>query len=247
MKLLLDIGNSEIKAAISDNKGVIIHSIKRMPYDKNKIDKSLDTLYSDYTDKKFDAAGISVVDSKLKVPLSDFISDKFCKKIVFADIELNCGLNFRYEKTLGADRVAAVISAYFNYGNFENILIVDFGTATTYSMLTGDTFLGGLITPGIYLSYDALINNTALPRVELKAKYNILNSRTEDAIRSGILLSANKSFEGIVTEFEKQYNELTVIATGGGSSLMKKITDKITISDDNLVLKGILQILNYYD
>ena len=173
MKLLLDIGNSEIKAAIYDNKGVIIHSIKRIRYDKNKIGSALETLYSDYSDKKFDAAGISVVDSKLKAPLSDFISDKFCRKIVFADIELNCGLNFRYEKTLGTDRVAAVISAYFNYGNFENILIVDFGTATTYSMLTGDTFIGGLITPGIYLSYDALINNTALPHVELKAKYNI--------------------------------------------------------------------------
>ena len=134
-----------------------------------------------------------------------------------------------------------------HYGNFENILIVDFGTATTYSMLTGDTFIGGLITPGIYLSYDALINNTALPHVELKAKYNILNSRTEDAIRSGILLSAKKSFEGIVDEYEKQYYGMTVIATGGGSALMKKISDRITISDDNLVLKGVLQILNYYE
>jgi type III pantothenate kinase len=245
--LLLDIGNSNIKAGVTDKNGVIIHSVKRSDYDKNNLTAALGTLLSKYKGMNFDKSGISIVDSKLKDELNEYVIKNITKENIFVDINHKCGIKFRYEKTLGSDRVAAAAGAYFNYNDYKNILIVDFGTATTYSILSDGVYLGGIITPGLFLTHHALINNTDLPDVELNSKYDFLNSCTKDAIRSGILLNAKMSFEGIVSGYENIYNDLIVIATGGGTALMKKISDKIELIDENLVLKGILKILNYYN
>lgn len=245
--LLLDIGNSNIKAGITDKNGVIIHSVKRIDYDKNNFTAAFEILLGKYKGMNFDKSGISLVDSRLKDELNEFVIKNVTKDNIFVDINHNCGIKFRYEKTLGSDRVAAAAGAFFNYSDYKNILIVDFGTATTYSILSDGVYLGGIITPGLYLSHNALIKNTDLPNVELNSRFDFINSGTKDAIRSGILLNAKMSFEGIAAGYENIYNDLLVIATGGGTALIKKISDKIELIDENLVLKGILKILNYYN
>src|SRR6184192_1333102 len=126
----------------------------------------------------------------------------------------------------------------------RDTIVVDFGTATTFDCITADGhFLGGVIMPGIRTASDALIRGTAkLPATELTPPSRTIGRRTEEAIRSGVLLGTADAVDGIVRRIKAEWpNGKTprVIATGGLASLVTPLVREIESVHPDLTLTGL--------
>lgn len=144
------------------------------------------------------------------------------------------------QKEIGADRLVNAYAAREMYG--KPAIIIDFGTATTFDILSKKgEYLGGAIAPGLQISIDALHEKTAkLPRIKLKRSKKIIGDSTVSAINSGIFYGYLSLLEGMIKRFKKILGDKTIIiATGGFSGFLSKHTDQIDIIDTNLTLKGL--------
>ncbi|WP_050613588.1 type III pantothenate kinase [Bacillus testis] len=155
---------------------------------------------------------------------------------------IKTGLNIKYDnpKEVGADRIVNAVAAIHEYGS--PLIIVDFGTATTYCYINEKKqYMGGAIAPGIGISTEALYSKASkLPRIEVAKPESIIGKTTIGAMQSGILYGYVGQVEGIVSRMKAQSKEKpTVIATGGLSSLIASESDSIDVVDPFLTLKGL--------
>ncbi len=159
--------------------------------------------------------------------------------------EIRSGITVRYDnpKEVGADRLVNAAAAYKLYGG--PLIIVDFGTATTFCAVTrnGD-YLGGAISPGVKISAEALFQRASkLPRVELVKPEKVIGSDTISAMQAGIIYGYAGLVDGIVERMKKELSEdAKVIATGGLAELIAPETKTIREIEPDLTLKG-LQLL----
>lgn len=158
------------------------------------------------------------------------------------------GLKIEYKNPaeVGADRIANAIAAWNFYPN-KDVLIVDFGTATTFCAVTADrSYKGGVIMAGLKVSMEALEARTAkLPSVEIIRPSNVLGKTTVSSIQSGLYYGHLFSVKGImqeITERELKSEKPVVIGTGGFAGLFEKESIFDTIEPD-LVLKGLFLAL----
>jgi type III pantothenate kinase len=142
---------------------------------------------------------------------------------------------------VGADRLVNSVAAHARVGG--SCVVVDFGTAITYDVVSSaGEYLGGLITPGVEISLDALSERAAkLPRVELTEPRSVIGRSTVEAIRSGVAFGFAGQVEGIVRRLREEIGQDTrVIATGGFSTVMYPfIKDTIDEIDELLTLTGL--------
>ena len=155
---------------------------------------------------------------------------------------IKTGLNIKYDnpKEVGADRIVNAVAAIHEYGS--PLIIVDFGTATTYCYINEDKqYLGGAIAPGIGISTEALYTRAAkLPRIEIARPEGVVGRNTVSAMQSGILYGYVGQVEGIVNRMKNESKQTpTVIATGGLASLIAQESSVIDIVDPFLTLKGL--------
>jgi type III pantothenate kinase len=152
------------------------------------------------------------------------------------------GVRIRYEnpKDVGADRIANALAAFTKYGG--PVVVIDFGTAVTYDAINAEgDYLGGAIAPGVEISLDALVSNTAmLRRVEAVAPDSVIGRNTVSSIQSGLVWGFVAQVEGMV---ERMVAELggtaKVIATGGQAGLVAGLTHVIQVTDPLLTLEGL--------
>jgi len=155
---------------------------------------------------------------------------------------IKTGLKIHYEnpKEVGADRIVAALAAFQKYGG--PLIIVDFGTGTTYDAVSkeGD-YLGGAIAPGIEISADALFERAArLSRVELRAPASVIGRTTVESVQAGIIYGFVAQVEGMVARLRKELGDSArVIATGGLAGLIASETRVIEFVDDGLMLEGL--------
>ncbi len=151
-------------------------------------------------------------------------------------------------KTLGTDRLAAVVGAHLKQTGHD-VLVIDVGTCITYDFITasGD-YLGGNISPGPTIRLKALNSFThALPLVERRGITPPLGNSTETAIRSGVMTGVKYEIESYIRDFSLKHPELLVYLTGG-VHLDLHITGKMRIfADDFIVPYGLNRILLYND
>ena len=144
-------------------------------------------------------------------------------------------------KEVGADRIVDLVAAYEIYGG--PVLVIDFGTATTYDLITEDgCFTAGITSPGIRICANALWNDTArLPEVEIKKPDSILAKETITSMQAGLVYGYIGQTEYIIKKVkeEAQLNNLRVVATGGLGKIIADETDMIDIYDPMLTLKGL--------
>ena len=144
-------------------------------------------------------------------------------------------------REVGADRIVNSVAAYERYGG--PAVAVDFGTATTFDVISrrGD-YLGGVISPGITISVEALFHEAAkLPRVDMVRPKNIIGKNTVHGIQSGILYGYVGLVDGIVRRIKEELqDEAFVVATGGLANLIAPISETIQEVDSYLTLKGLL-------
>ncbi len=166
-------------------------------------------------------------------------------KIIEITNDLDIGIVNRYNDptSVGADRLCNAVAGLELYGG--PLIIIDFGTATTFDVVSGNReYLGGIISPGLETAAQYLHKTAAkLPSVELRFPEAIIAKSTEQSIQAGIMFGALSSIEGIVSRIESELGQKTlVIATGGLGNLMIEKTSIIKSFEPNLTLIGIEKI-----
>ena len=159
----------------------------------------------------------------------------------------------RQPKEVGADRIVNGIAGYEKYKTSEpqehGLIIVDFGTATTFDVVSpqGD-YLGGAISPGIQISTDALFTRASLPRVELAMPKRAIGKSTVESMQSGILYGYVAMVDGMVRRMKRETGfPVKVIATGGIAGLIAKESEEVEVTDDFLTLDGLKLIAERND
>ncbi|WP_338471292.1 type III pantothenate kinase [Niallia sp. XMNu-256] len=162
---------------------------------------------------------------------------------------IKTGLNIKYDnpREVGADRIVNAVAAIHEYGS--PLIIVDFGTATTYCYINEKRqYMGGAIAPGVGISTEALYTRASkLPRIEIARPDggSVIGKNTVSAMQSGILYGYVGQVEGIVKRMQAECQQrLTVIATGGLAGLIAQESNVIDIVDPFLTLKGLQLIYN---
>ncbi|MBA9029292.1 MULTISPECIES: type III pantothenate kinase [Bacillaceae] len=194
------------------------------------------------TFKDFDGIIISSV-----VPPIMFALENMCKKYfgiqpIIVGPGVKTGLNIKYDnpREVGADRIVNAVAGIHEYGC--PLIIVDFGTATTYCYIDEHKqYMGGAIAPGIGISTEALYSKAAkLPRIEIIRPDEIIGKNTVTAMQAGILYGFVGQVEGIVSRMKAQSKyPPKVIATGGLAHLIANESTIIDVVDPFLTLKGL--------
>ncbi len=167
--------------------------------------------------------------------------------IVHDNLKIDIANKYKNPTEVGADRLVNSYAGLKKYG--APLIIVDFGTATTFDVVSeGGEYLGGVIYPGIKVSLDALIKRASkLPKVEIDKPLKAIGDTTVNSIQSGIVLGYTGAVENIVKHIKDEMGtECNVIATGGLARLIGQQTKMITVIDKYLTLEGLNLIYKDY-
>lgn len=161
--------------------------------------------------------------------------------VVGAGIRTGLKIATANPKEIGADRIVDAVAGYVLYGG--PVIIVDFGTATTYDLITADgSFVAGITSPGIRISANALWNDTAkLPEVEIKKPESILAKDTITSMQAGLVYGNIGQTEYIIRKIKEEsgLSNAKVVATGGLGKIISDEVKEIDIYDPDLTLKGL--------
>ncbi len=248
MLFVIDVGNTNI--VLGFYKGDKLIASYRMATDKNKSSDEIGLFFSHILQN----AGIcpeeicDVMISSVVPPIMHSLvnaSKKYLGKLptVIHPGSAQLGINILTDNPgeLGADRLVNAFAAYRLYGG--PVIIIDFGTATTFCTMSGKgDYLGGVIYPGLKISMDALVEKTSkLPRVEIVRPVTVIGKNTEHSMQSGIVYGYAGMVDAIVRRIKEELGEpnVRVIATGGLSKLIAGISKEITDINRDLTLEGL--------
>ena len=154
---------------------------------------------------------------------------------------IKTGMPLRYDnpREIGADRLVNAVAAYDRVKGA--CIVVDFGTALTYDPVSADgEYLGGIISPGVEISLEALYSRAAkLPRVDLAPPRALIGKSTIDAIRSGVIYGFAGQVDTILRRLRAELGECETIATGGLSEHIVPFCEEVDVVDDLLTLNGL--------
>ncbi len=196
------------------------------------------------------------------VPETEFNLQYLCEQYFFlqpmivGDKDLNLGIDIHIDEPseLGADRIVNAVGANDLYKG--PLIIIDFGTATTFDITESDgSYAGGLIAPGINLSLEALYNAASrLPRITIEPQpkskrsndtYSIIGKSTKTAMRSGIFWGYIGLIEGIIERVKGEYKiPMQTVATGGLAPVFAGSTAAIDFVDQDITIHGLVLISN---
>lgn len=250
MILVCDVGNTNIVLGVFEGERLLKNW--RISTDRGKTSDEyglmIDQLF------KYDGLNIDEVEGVIISSVVPNImhslqaaSIKYLKKeALVVGPGIKTGINIKYDnpREVGADRIVNAVSAYEKYGG--PIIIVDFGTATTFCAISeeGD-YEGGIISPGIIISSDALFQRTAkLPKIELSKPEKVINKNTVNSMQAGIIYGNVGLVDYIVKKMKSEMKGEVkeVIATGGLSTLIASESETITKVDKLLTLNGLRMI-----
>jgi type III pantothenate kinase len=253
MILVIDVGNTNIVLGAYDNDKLIADW--RLSTDsKRSADEYGIQVAELFLQKKLDPSDVDGVIISSVVPnimysLEHMIRKYFELEPIVVGPGVKTGINIKYDnpKEVGADRIVNAVSAHDIYK--RAIIIIDFGTATTFCAVTKDAnYLGGTICPGIKISLEALVERAAkLPRVELVKPPTVICKNTISSMQSGIIYGYIGQVDYIVSKMKKEMKELgedepLVIATGGLSKLIAQESKSIDVVNPYLTLEGLRMI-----
>lgn len=246
MLLVIDIGNSNTSLGVFEGETLVAHwrltTVRARTGDEWGVHARNLFSLAGLDFKSIDAIAIASVVPPLNFTLKRMAEVYFHLSPLFIDHTIDTGVPILYQPAsdVGADRIVDAVAAIHKYG--APCIVVDFGTATTFDAVDGQgRYLGGVITPGITISSDALFERAAkLPRVEIKRPQKVIGSATVEAMQSGLYHGYVGLVDGIL---QKIIDELDgspkVIATGGLAPLIARGSEFIQTVDETLTLEGL--------
>lgn len=247
MILVLDVGNTNMTLGVYEGRKLLLHW--RMSTDRNKTADEYGMLFlSLFNYEKIDASLIKAVVIDSVVPPIMYSLERAIKKYfktepIIVGPGIKTGINIKYEnpREVGADKIVNAVAAYELYGG--PLIIVDFGTATTFCAVSSKgEYLGGTICPGIKISAEALFEKAAkLPRIELVKPDTVIGKNTVASMQAGIVYGYVGQVDYIVRRMKSEMNEenIKVIATGGLARLISSESEVIDEVNGLLTLEGL--------
>ncbi|MBP3657633.1 MAG: type III pantothenate kinase [Clostridia bacterium] len=247
MIFVMDIGNTNIKAAVFD--GNVLLKRWRCATDTSLTSDQYGIFMADlFRYNGLDMKAIEGIMISSVVPTINYTIEHMCRDYFGMDPKfllpgLKTGLNIRYEnpRELGSDRIANAVAVSTIYGGPS--IFIDFGTATTYGVVSDKSeFLGGAIGPGLRMMNAALSTGTAkLPSIELVLPQRVIGRTTITNIQSGIIYGYIGSVEKIVSRMKEEMGcmDAKVIATGGMAHMVRQNSDVIDVINPDLTLTGL--------
>lgn len=250
MILAIDIGNTNIVFGINKDEQWLNHW--RIQTDQLKTADEYEVIF-----RSLLAAGkicrtnisqiiLSSVVPSLVHPFREMLTGLFNNAVIKhlnPDIYDRLPINILNPYEIGSDLVANATAAHQKYGNYT--MVIDFGTALTFTTVGGNSeILGVAIAPGLRTAVEALASKTAqLPQIHIAAPPSVLGENTIHAIQSGIIFGYTGLVDSIIKRTEKELKKsITVVATGGLSSVIAPLTKNIEVYEPMLTLEGLLQI-----
>ena len=237
-----DIGNTSTRICLINNKYKISRSII---FDTKKI------FFKGFVKKIFKSFSSKNIKRKILfscvVPHALKQIKQALKKTDFKVLEVKSldlkrliKINIKNIKQLGSDRIVNSIEGK----RYNNCLIIDFGTATTFDIVKNGIYEGGVIAPGIKLSIRNLSQSAALlPMFDLKNTRNSYGKNTKEALNAGFIWGYDGLINNIINKITINWKmNYKIILTGGYANLFKKIIKRKTIVDQNITIKGVFRV-----
>jgi type III pantothenate kinase len=246
MLLVLDVGNTQTHFGTFDGEELTQHwrfaTVRESTADE--LGAKLANLLQ-LRGLSFDDVDASIVSSTVPQLGSEWrvVGERYLgHQTVVVGPGIRTGMPIRYEnpREIGADRLVNAVAAFERIG--DACVVVDFGTAITFDPVSAEgEYLGGIITPGVEISMEALTERAAaLPKIDLVEPRTLIGKTTVDAIRSGIVYGFAGQVDGIVRRLREELGEETAtIATGGLAQAIVPFTEEIDETDDLLTLTGL--------
>ena len=243
MYIFGDIGNSETKVFLVNPKNKIIKNIN---FSSTKMSNKVLNQKFRYLVKDFKSINkvlfCSVVPKSFNL-IKKFLSKKIKKRCYeIKDLKLRQLINIKVNfKQVGSDRLTNAISLLNSKDNF---IILDFGTATTFDVITQKTYRGGIIAPGIKISLNTLSDKaTLIPKINLKQIKKVIGIDTISAVRSGFFWGYAGLIDNIINLIKKETGKsFKLVITGGFSDLFKESIKTKLIKDKEITIKGLIKI-----
>ena len=247
MLLAIDVGNTHTVMGVWDGDILVDHwrVTTRAQRTSDKLGVLLKSLFEasgSVSALQITAAIVSSVVPTLTLTVVQMTQNLFGIQCLVVGPGLRTGMPIQYEdpREVGADRIVNAIAAFEQWP--EGLIIVDFGTATTFDIVTPQgAYLGGAICPGIGISSKALFDSAArLPRVEFARPAHVVGRNTVASIQSGLVFGYVGLVEGLITRIRGAVDfPCRVIATGGLATQISKETEVIETVAEDLTLMGL--------
>ncbi|MDE2913226.1 MAG: type III pantothenate kinase [Paracoccaceae bacterium] len=252
MLLAIDVGNTNIGFSIHDGEGFVANwrcaTVPDQTADEYFV--WLRTLLGSM-DSPVRTDSIERVIVSSVVPQVLFNICIFCDRylgfppLVVGQPDCRLGIEVRVDSgtEVGADRIVNTVGAYDRYGG--DLVVVDFGTATTFDVVDHDgAYIGGVIAPGVNLSVEALHRAAAaLPRIDVSVPDRVIGTNTRMCMRSGVFWGYIGLIEGVTTRIrEERGRPMKVVGTGGLAALFRRGTGVFDVVDSDLTMYGLILI-----
>lgn len=244
MITVIDVGNTNITIGVMQDEEVIA-SFRLTTSQRRTSDEFVAVFYGLFQTNEIDQAKVEGVVITSVVPkimhsLRNSIYKFFNLEPIIVGAGIKTGIQVKTEnpKSVGADRIVDLVAGHYLYDG--PLIIIDFGTATTYDYLNADgVFEFGLISPGIETSAIALWSKAAqLPDIEIKKPTSIKCKNTITSMQGGLIFGYIGQTEYIIKKIKEEVGSALVIATGGLGRIIFNETDMIDEYDPNLSFKG---------
>ena len=235
MELLLDFGNTRVKAAVTDG------GILRQVFSGESTVDALSAAVSGMDIR----GGMWCSVHELDQSVTEWMKGIGLKQLT-ASVPVPLKISYRSVETLGMDRLAAAVGAWsMKPGN--NMLVIDAGTAVTCDFISAEgVYEGGNIAPGIGLRFRSLHEHTGrLPLVRTDGDVPMFGYDTETAIRSGVVNGIRYEIEGYIHNLESLYPSVLIFLTGGDAECFDIKAKSLTFAVPDLVLRGLARIVEY--
>lgn len=247
MLLVIDVGNTNTVLGLFDGDNLLHNWRVRTVTDHTADEYGMLILNLYKSDPGLKSRVVSNIIISCVVPPMLNILESLCEKyfhieplIVGPGIKTGMPIFYDNPKEVGADRIVNAVAAYEKYK--DELIIVDFGTATTFDYISKKgEYMGGCICPGIAISSQALFDRTAkLPRVEFSRPKTIITKDTVSGMQAGIIFGYAGMVDGIVERMKQEVkSNPKVIATGGLAGTIAPETKSIEVVEEMLTLEGL--------
>lgn len=247
MILAIDVGNTNIVLGVFKGRQLLTHWRLSSSKDNSEDEYGI-MLLNLFKHAKLDYRDITGIIISSVVPNKMYSLELMCRKYfgikpLVVGPGIKTGINIRYDnpKEVGADRIVNAVAGYEIYGG--PLIIIDFGTATTYCVISDKgEYLGGCIAPGIRISTDALFEHAAkLPRVELVKPPQVICKNTVSSMQAGIIYGYVGQVDYIVRKIKQELGapHAKVIATGGLAKMIAEESELVDETNELLTLEGL--------
>ena len=233
MNLIIDIGNTTTKLAVFQRDKILVTKVIPLV----SLVTEVENLLEEFNDIKQGLISSVVF---LSTDELNKLENRLPLIILTSNSKLPFKVHYETPETLGVDRLSLMAAAATQYSG-KNVLVIDAGSCITYDFISAQqNYLGGAIAPGLKMRYKSLGDFTSkLPSLDKQVPNFFIGNSTHACIHSGVIYGVLHEIEGVVSEYQNKYPDLTIILTGGDADFLCKQLKISIFANSDFLLEGL--------